>query len=88
MGGIDRCFYAGTALGKECQDSIVDIVVDQDNGTAGGTDQIGSEFVGIEQLAVIKDTFYRRQGGTDEKSIFSLCSFTPFSSLSIRWFIV
>ena len=82
LGGINSRFHTGGTLGEKHQDGFVDIVVDQDNRTAGGADQAGSEFIGIEQLAVIKDTFYGRQGGADEEvDLFAVFPYDLFESV-------
>jgi hypothetical protein len=46
------------ALGEHQQDGFVDIIVDQDKAGACGADQVGGKDIGIEDLAVVEDTFY------------------------------
>ena len=47
--------YAGLSFGEHQQHRVVDIVIDQSDGLAGRTDQVGHEGVGIEGLSVEED---------------------------------
>ena len=48
------------ALGEHQQDGFIHIVVDQDKASACGADQVGGKDIGIEDLAVVEDTFYEK----------------------------
>lgn len=67
LGGINRYTHSGNAFGEKSQNGIVYVIINQDKRCFSCTDQVGCEFVGIKQLTVIKNAFYRRQGGFDKE---------------------
>ena len=67
LAGVDSGRNIGIALAEHGEGGLVDIVVDEDDGSLGLFDEVGYLYIGIEDLSVVEDALYRWQRGTDEE---------------------
>ena len=65
--GVDGGRDVGITIAEHRQGIDVNVVIYEDNGSLGPFDEADDMGVGIEDLAVVEDALYWRQGRTDEE---------------------
>ena len=60
----------GIALAEQGEGGLVDVVVDEYDGSLSLLDKVRDLHVGIENLSVVEDAFNRWKRGTDEEVYF------------------
>ncbi len=70
---VNLCTHVVGAFVKQGQHRVVHVVVEQDDAAFGAAHQVADESVGIEDLSVIEDALYGRQGHADKEVNFLLC---------------
>ena len=67
MAGVDGGRDVGITIAEHRQGIDVNVVIYEENGSLGPFDEADDMGVGIEDLAVVEDALYWRQGRTDEE---------------------
>lgn len=68
---IDLCAHPVGAFVEQGQHPVVHVVVEQNDAAFGTTDKVADKGVGIKDLSVVEDAFYRGVEPCERKSLSS-----------------